>query len=78
MINVGIAIPAYNEEKNVIKLINKINMLLKCYIIIVDDSENQNTKKLKKNNLFYIHRKMRLGRVSEVIEGLKELYKKKN
>tara|TARA_B100000427_G_scaffold292340_1_gene269666 strand:- start:106 stop:816 length:711 start_codon:yes stop_codon:yes gene_type:complete len=81
MINVGIAIPAYNEEKNIIKLINKINKLLKCYIIIVDDSNNQHTekliKKLKKDNLFYIHRKKRLGRGSAVIEGLKELYKKK-
>jgi glycosyltransferase involved in cell wall biosynthesis len=59
MINVGIAIPAYNEEKNVIKLINKINMLLKCYIIIVDDSENQNTKKLK-NMFLYLSVKINL------------------
>ncbi len=82
MSNIGIVIPAYNEEKNVIKLSRKIKKILKSYVIIIDDSEDNKTeKKIKKakiKNLGYIRRKSKLGRGSAVIFGLKKLFKKKN
>ena len=77
--NIGIVIPAYNEEKNIIKLVKKIkNKIKNSSIIIVDDSANKKTFQLiKKNNLNidYIHRGKKLGRGSAVILGLKKLLK---
>ena len=61
MSNIGIVIPAYHEEKNIIKLIKHIRKYTNSYIVIVDDSENDRTeviikhKKLK--NLYYYRRK---------------------
>ena len=50
MSDIGIVIPAYNEEKNIIKLVKKIRKYVDCYIIIVDDSENDNTEKVIMRN----------------------------
>ena len=81
-VNAAIVIPAYNEEKNLLKLVKSIRKNIDSYIIIVDDSINFNTKNLFKKNKFnkllFIHRKKKLGRGSAVIYGLKKMLKKKN
>ena len=76
--NTAIIIPAFNEDKNLINLINKINQSISALIIIVDDSANFKTKKLfkkRKKNILYIHRGKKLGRGSAVIYGLKKALK---
>ena len=79
--NIGIVIPAFNEESNIEKLVKKIkNKFKDSLIIIVDDSLHKKTwhlirkKKLKVN---YIYRGKKLGRGSAVIFGLKQLIKNK-
>ena len=46
MKSIGIVIPAYNENENIIKLLNNIRKKSNYLIIIVDDSSNLNTKKV--------------------------------
>tara|TARA_Y100000031_G_C8210475_1_gene380664 strand:- start:51 stop:806 length:756 start_codon:yes stop_codon:yes gene_type:complete len=79
--NIGIVIPAFNEENNIVKLIKKIKSKFKdSLIIIVDDSHHKKTWHLiKKSKLRvnYIHRGKKLGRGSAVILGLKKLIKNK-
>ncbi len=79
MKKIGIVIPAFNEDKNIINLIKQIKKRLNCLILIVDDSTNQNTKKLFSKNKFknvkYYHRGKKLGRGSAVIFGFKKLLK---
>ena len=69
-----IIIPAYNEEENIVDLINKIKNEVDCHIAIIDDSENEKTKSLFKNindeTVHYFHRNRKLGRGSAVIYGL--------
>ena len=82
MNKIAIVIPAYNEDKNIIKLINEIRKITKAIIIIVDDSQNLKTKKIissfKIKNLYYFHRGKKLGRGSAVIFGFKKILKKNN
>ena len=79
MKKIGIVIPAFNEDKNIINLIKKIKKRINCPILIVDDSTNQNTKKLFSKNKFknvkYYHRGKKLGRGSAVIFGFRKLLK---
>tara|TARA_Y100000591_G_scaffold311985_1_gene315953 strand:+ start:167 stop:895 length:729 start_codon:yes stop_codon:yes gene_type:complete len=79
---IAIIIPAYNESKNIEKLILKINFYLnKPNIFIVDDSPNFETDtiiKKKKIKVNYFHRKKKRGRGSAVIFALKKIIKKKN
>ena len=71
MKKIGIVIPAFNEDENIINLIKQIKKRLECLILIVDDSTNRNTKKLLSKNKFknvkYYHRGKKLGRGSAVI-----------
>ena len=82
MNKIAIVIPAYNEDKNIIKLIHEIRKITKAIIIIVDDSQNLKTKKIissfKIKNLYYFHRGKKLGRGSAVIFGFKKILKKNN
>ena len=64
---ISIIIPTYNEEENIIKLINKIfNIPLKINIVVVDDSPKSypNIKKIK--NVKYIYRGKKLGHADHV------------
>jgi len=80
MKKIAIVIPAYNEDKNLIKLIKEIRKKTKSIIIIVDDSKNLKTKKIINSNkikkLYYFHRGKKLGRGSAVLFGFRKLLKK--
>ena len=75
--SIGIVIPCYNEEKNILKLIKQLkNKIKKDHrIVVIDDSKNNLKIKIKK--VLYIHRKKKLGRGSAVLVGLKTLLNKK-
>ena len=79
--NIGIIIPTFNEENNIVRLIKKIKVKYKdSLIVVVDDSYNKNIWHLiRKNKLKvnYIYRGKKLGRGSAVIFGLKQLIKNK-
>jgi len=79
--NIGIVIPTFNEENNIVKLIKTIKSKFKdTLIVIVDDSLHKKIWHLiKKNKLkvSYIYRGKKLGRGSAVRVGLKELLKNK-
>jgi len=77
---ISIIIPAYNESENISKLLKKIKLNIKSQIIIVDDSNNNLTENILKNNkikINYIKRHKKLGRGSAVLEGLKKALKNK-
>ena len=79
---IGIVIPAYNEESNIIKIANTIKKKVKnSSIVIVDDSLHNKTSDLVKKNKLkanYIHRKKKLGRGSAVLFGINKLLKDKS
>ena len=79
--NIGIIIPVFNEEDNIVRLIKKIKGKYRdSLIIVVDDSYNKNIWHLIKKNklrLDYIYRGKKLGRGSAIIVGLKKLIKNK-
>jgi len=73
--NKAIIIPTYNEHLNLKKLVQEINKNVFALIVIVDDSENNLTKKLikeLKGCILYLHRKKKEGRGSAVLYGLKK------
>jgi|688.fasta_scaffold578706_2 dolichol-phosphate mannosyltransferase len=76
MKNIAVIIPAYNEEKNILKLIKRIkNLLPKSKIYIIDDSPGDKTKFLiEREKINYYHRKKKLGRGSAVLYGMKKTY----
>ena len=81
MNNLLIIIPAYNEGKNLIELLQKIRSENENWsIIIVDDSESLETNKLienyKEKKIYYIKRDLKMGRGSAVRFGFE--YSKKN
>ncbi len=79
---VAIIVPAYNEHKNIERLIKQINFYLKgVNIYVVDDSPDFKTIdiiKKKKIKINYFHRKKKGGRGSAVIFGLRKISKDKN
>jgi len=72
-----VIIPTYNEQKNIINLINKLDsLILDLDILVVDDSKDNTSdlvkeKQLKQLNLFLIKRKDKSGRGSAVLDGFK-------
>lgn len=81
MKNLIIVIPTYNEEKNILKLTDKIHQYIpKCKILIIDDTKNSKLHKIfKKNNTIkFIVRKNKKGRGSAVLFGLKNAIKNKD
>ena len=72
-----VIVPTYNEEANIVELINKLNSLnLSLDILIVDDGSDKTADLVRQNqerlpNLFLIKRQGKSGRGSAVIEGFK-------
>jgi dolichol-phosphate mannosyltransferase len=78
MQKLGIIIPAYNEDRQVIRLVKEINKkIIINKILIVDDSVDSKIKNIHLlfNNVIYLNRKKKLGRGSAVILGLRILKK---
>lgn len=78
MQKIGIIIPAYNEDKQVVKLVKEINKkIIIKKIIIVDDSVKSKIKNIHLlfKNVIYVNRKKKLGRGTAVILGLRILKK---
>ena len=75
-----IIIPTYNEDQNISILLRKLDKLrIKKKIIIVDDSNNNLTKKSIKSSKIkntYIKRVNKKGRGSAVIHGIKKIIDK--
>lgn len=77
---IAVIVPAFNESKNILKLILLIKKYINSEIIIVDDSINNETEKIIKNkkiNCYYFRRNKKLGRGSAVLYGLKKAFKLK-
>jgi dolichol-phosphate mannosyltransferase len=74
MNNIAVIIPAYNEQKNILELVNKIKYLLpKSSVYIIDDSPgNQTNIIINKKKFNYYHRKKKMGRGSAVLYGIKK------
>ena len=78
IINLSIIIPIYNEERTLLEVLNKINLLKEfcnLEIIVVNDGSTDNSKNIiKKNNKLYnksINLKKNSGKGKAVIEGIK-------
>jgi dolichol-phosphate mannosyltransferase len=76
---IGVVIPAYNEEKNIADLVARLRTVLErepqpYRICVVDDSPNTATESAVFGlSILYVHRSVRGGRGSAVIEGMKAL-----
>ena len=78
---IGFVLPCYNEYDNIFILIKQIkNTFNKFLIIIVDDSTTDEIKhKINKyKNVKYFKRKVKSGRGSAVIYGMRKILKEKN
>ena len=78
MFSISVIVPVYNEEKTLLKILEKYNPLKKninIELIIVNDGSNDNTKNLIENNssMFdkVIHLNKNQGKGKAVREGLK-------
>ena len=81
MKEISIIIPTFNEKENIHRLIKNIKKVVpKAYIVIVDDSiDNEIGKIVKKNKYLrvnYYHRKNARGRGSAVLFGLRKNFSK--
>tara|TARA_B100000965_G_scaffold301407_1_gene259968 strand:+ start:102 stop:839 length:738 start_codon:yes stop_codon:yes gene_type:complete len=77
-----IILPSYNEEKNLVKIIKKIQILNKKFkltVILVDDASNDSTFKLKnkkyKFKLIYLRHKINKGLSKTLETGFKKVIK---
>ena len=78
IINLSIIIPIYNEEKTLLEVLNRINLLKEfcnLEIIVVNDGSTDNSNDIiKKNNKLYnklIDLKKNCGKGKALIEGIK-------
>lgn len=86
---IGVVIPSYNESSNIISLLSKIKETLpEALIVIVDDSNKKENRRLKLNiskskfrnnkDIVLISRFKKSGRGSAVLRGYEELSKDKS
>jgi dolichol-phosphate mannosyltransferase len=71
----AVIIPTYNEKDNIIALISKINEVINCDIIIIDDNSPDGTadavRNLNLNNVKLIVRNRKMGLGSAIIDGMR-------
>ena len=75
-LKVGFILPAFNEYENIFELLKQIESIFNNkFIIIIDDSTNDNIKNKisSKTDIQYVKRQSRLGRGSAVLYGFKKL-----
>ena len=81
-----ILLPAYNEEKNLVKIFKKIKTLTKLQknikVVLVDDFSSDNTERLSKKKytfqLYYIRHKFNKGLSITMETGFREILKRSN
>ena len=78
MISISVIIPVFNEEKTILKILEKISKIKDkavIEIIIINDGSTDNTKKIIDENSNYYdeakHLKNNSGKGNAIIEGLK-------
>ena len=81
MKEISIIIPTFNEKENIHRLIKNLKKVVpKAYIVIVDDSIDDEIGKIVKKNKYlnvnYYHRKNAKGRGSAVLFGLRKNFSK--
>ena len=81
MKKISIIIPTFNEKENIHRLIKNIKKVVpKAFIVIVDDSLDDEIGKIVKKNKYlnvnYYHRKNAKGRGSAVLFGLRKNFSK--
>ena len=79
VMNLSIVIPVFNEEKTILELLNRVNILkdlCNLEIVVINDGSTDNTKDIiEKNTKLYskfIHLEKNSGKGRAVIEGLKK------
>ena len=77
--NLSIVIPVFNEEKTLLEILNRINILKKhcnLQIIVVDDGSKDKSKEILQNNTELYSESIYLGdnfgKGKAVIEGIKK------
>ena len=75
---IGFVLPTYNEFENIFILIKQIKKIFKNYLIIVIDDSSTNeikNKIIKYRKIKYFKRKVKSGRGSAVLFGMKKILK---
>ena len=83
MISISIIIPAYNEEKTILKVLSELNLIRNIAnfeLIVINDGSTDNTKRIIDNNSTLYDKTKHLiknqGKGKAIIEGLKISTKK--
>ena len=78
---IGFVLPTYNEFENVFVLIKQIKKIFKNHLIVVIDDSSTNeikNKIIKYRKIKYFKRKVKSGRGSAVLFGMKKILKESN
>ena len=73
---IGFVLPTYNEFENIFVLIKQIKKIFKNYLIVVIDDSSTNeikNKIIKYRKIKYFKRKIKSGRGSAVLFGMKKI-----
>ncbi|NCO97354.1 MAG: hypothetical protein COY38_05180 [Candidatus Aenigmarchaeota archaeon CG_4_10_14_0_8_um_filter_37_24] len=74
--DVGVIIPAYNEEKNIEEVIVRLKKSLEARIIVVDDCSKDRTGEIaRRNGAIVIRHKANKGKGEALVTGFKEVLK---
>jgi len=75
--DIGVIIPAYNEEKNIGETIRRLKKSLEAKIIVVNDCSRDKTKQVAKSfGVKVINHKVNKGKGEALVTGFKEILKK--
>ena len=78
---IGFVLPTYNEFENIFVLIRQIKKIFKNHLIVVIDDSSTNeikNKIIKYRKIKYFKRKVKSGRGSAVLFGMKKILKESN
>lgn len=76
VIDVGVIIPAYNEEKNIGEIIRRVKKTLESKIIVVDDYSQDKTGEIARSlGVKVIRHKVNKGKGEALSTGFKEILK---
>jgi len=73
--NIALVIPAYNEERNIKRVIDSVKPYIKKIYVIDDASSDQTVKKIQEFAINILHNKKNLGYVKSLEKGIKIAFK---